>query len=391
MTTLAVPFRQPHTRRTPITEPEIRTMSVTTLRPNFSAVTSTWHSSVAALPAERRAATPFHTREWAAAWQAVRTEQVRSRHHLFLQDGPRQHRMSFYQVSNSPLWRAMEADAGVTRPTFEADVLYGPSLYAEYGGLPGATVPVLAEAVDRGRALARDIGIEALVIGNIPPAERTLWRQARTPDAEVVLYRAHRARLGASVDEFIANFPSSSTGREFRSQHRRGTDAGLTLKIARGAALLPHLPEFAAQSGPATNGHSPSLYGTDMLAPLTRVPGAVGLLAERNDGSLAGGFYCFRHGPALYLWTVAIDDARNSDLPTYNWLLYESVKYAVDTGASVLDAGRCNYAYNARLGMLPVALTSAVYLTRPNPRLVSRLGTLRTGLNQHVLRAWNNT
>ncbi|GKQ33582.1 GNAT family N-acetyltransferase [Streptomyces sp. A012304] len=367
-------------------------MSVTTLRrlrPHSSAVTSTWHSSVVALPAERRAATPFHTREWAAAWQAVRTEQVRSRHHLFLQDGPSQHRMSFYQVSNSPLWHAMEDDASVTRPTFEADVLYGPSVYGEYGGLPGATVPVLAEAVDRGRALARDIGTEALVIANIPPAERTLWRQARTPDAEVVLYWAHRARVGASVDEFIANFPSASTSREFRSQHRRGNDAGLTLKIARGPELLPYVPEFAAQSVRAGDGHSPALYGTDMLAPLTRVPGAVGLLAEHSDGSLAGGFFCFRYGSALYLWTAAIDDARNGDLPIYSWLMYESVKFAVDTGASVLDAGRCDYAYKARLGMLPVALTSAVYLTRPNPHLVSRLGALHTGLNQHVLRAWN--
>lgn len=367
-------------------------MSVTTLRrlrPHSSAATSTWHSSLVALPAERRAATPFHTREWAAAWQAVRTEQVRSRHHLFLQDGPNQHRMSFYQVSNSPLWHAMEDDAGVTRPTFEADVLYGPSVYGEYGGLPGATVPVLAEAVDRGRALARDIGTEALVIANIPPAERTLWRQARTPDAEVVLYWAHRARVGASVDEFIANFPSASTGREFRSQHRRGNDAGLTLKIARGPELLPYVAEFATQSVRASDGHSPALYGTDMLAPLTRVPGAVGLLAEHSDGSLAGGFFCFRYGSALYLWTAAIDGARNGDLPIYSWLMYESVKFAVDTGASVLDAGRCDYAYKARLGMLPVALTSAVYLTRPNPHLVSRLGALHTSLNQHVLRAWN--
>ncbi|WP_330351714.1 GNAT family N-acetyltransferase [Streptomyces sp. NBC_00582] len=361
-------------------------MSLTALSPNSRAVTSTWHSSVVALPAERPAATPFHTREWAAAWQAVRTEQVRSRHHLFLHDGPRQHRMSFYQVSNSPLWHSMEGDAGVTRPTFEADVLYSPSAYGEYGGLPGAAVSVLGEAVDRGRALARDLGTEALVIANIPPAERTLWNQARTPDAEVVLSWAHRARVGASVDEFIANFPSSTTSRAFRSEHRRGTDAGLTLKIARGIELLPYIAEFASHAGSASRNRA--LYGTDMFTPLTRVPGAVGLLAEHRDGTLAGGFFCFRYGSALYLWTAAVD-ARNRDLPVYSWLMHESVKFAVDTGASVLDAGRFDYAYKARLGMLPVALTSAVYLTRPNPHLISRLGALHTGLNQHVLRAWN--
>ncbi|MFE0135421.1 GNAT family N-acetyltransferase [Streptomyces sp. NPDC059037] len=344
---------------------------------------------MAALPSERRPATPFHSHEWAAVWQSVRTEQVRGRHHLFLQDGPRQHRMSFYQVNDSPLWRAMEGDAGVSRPTFEAEVLYGPSIYGEYGGLPGATVPVLAEAVDRGRALARELGTEALVIANIPSGERTLWRQARTPDAEVVLYWAHRARVGESVDEFITNFPSSQRGRQFREQHRRGADTGLTLKAARGGELLPHLAEFTAQARATSELTGPALYGTDMLGPLTGVPGAVGLLAEHGDGTLAGGFFCFRYGSALYVWATAIDQSRPDARHTYDWLMYESVKYAVDTGATVLDTGRCNYAYKARLGMLPVALTSAVYLTRPNPHLISRLGALHTGVNQHVLRAWN--
>ncbi|MEU2357699.1 GNAT family N-acetyltransferase [Streptomyces misionensis] len=364
-------------------------MGMTAAHPVTRALNSSWHSSVATLPAERRAATPFHSREWAAAWQSVRTEQIRGRHHLLLQDGPRQHRMSFYQVSHSPLWRAMEGDAGVTRPTFEADVLYGPSVYSDYGGLPGATVPVLAETVDRGRALAHDLGAEALVIANIPPAERALWREARTPDAEVVPHWTHRARVGSSVDEFIANIPSSKTAREFRSAHHYGTDAGLTLKIVHGPALIPFLPELTAQARALRDRHGMPLYGSDMLAPLTRVPGAVGLLAQYSDGTLAGGFFCFRYGTALYLWTAAIDQARNANLHVYGWLMYESVRFAVATKAGVLDAGRCNYAYKARLGMLPVALTSAVYLTRPNPHLISRLGALHTGLNQHVLQAWD--
>ncbi|WP_371648952.1 hypothetical protein [Streptomyces mirabilis] len=87
MTALATPSRRPGTRRTPITEPGDPTMTMTTLRPNSPAVTSTWNSSVVALPAERRAATPFHTRE------------------------------SFYQVTNSQLWHAMEGAVGVAHPT----------------------------------------------------------------------------------------------------------------------------------------------------------------------------------------------------------------------------------------------------------------------------------
>ncbi|MFC8125419.1 GNAT family N-acetyltransferase [Streptomyces sp. NPDC057302] len=270
-------------------------MTLMTLRPNTRAVKSSWHSSVAALPAERRPATPFHSREWAAVWQSVHTEQV------------------------------------------------------------------------RGRALVRELGTEALVIANIPPAERTLWREARTPDTEVVLPWAHRARVGASVDEFIANFPSEQTGRDFREQHRQGTDAGLTLKITSGTELLPHLPQFTDQARSTSELHGPALYGTDMFTPLTRVPGAVALLAERSDGSLAGGLFGFRYGSALYLWATAVDRSGKDALHTYDWLMYESVKYAAATGAHVLDTGRGNYAYAARLGMLPVALTSAVYLTRANP------------------------
>jgi hypothetical protein len=319
----------------------------------------------------------------------VRTEQVRGRHHLFIKDGQRQHRMSFYQVNDSPLWRSLEVRAGVTQPTFDGEVLYAPSIYGEYGGLPGATVPVLSEAVDRGRALAHDLGTEALVIANLSPAERALWHGARTPDAEVVLHWAHRARLGSSVDDFVATFPSSDAAREFRRQHRQGTDGGLTLKVARGTELVSFLPQFTAQSRSTSDWHGPPLYGPDMFAPLTRVPGAVGLFAQHTDGTVAGGFFCFRYGSALYLWTAAIDRTSKADLPTYGWLMYESVKHAVATGASVIDAGRCNYAYMARLGMLPVALTSAVYLTRSNPHLVSRLRALHTGLNQHVLCAWN--
>ncbi|MGW1496421.1 hypothetical protein, partial [Streptomyces sp. NPDC002402] len=132
-------------------------MTVTADRPAGRTLSSTWHSSVAALPAEHRAPTPFHSREWAAAWQSVRTEQILGRHHLLLQDGPDRHRMSFYQVHDSPLWRALEGEAEVTARTWNGSVLYGPSVYGQYGGMPGAPVPVLAEAIHRGVALARKL------------------------------------------------------------------------------------------------------------------------------------------------------------------------------------------------------------------------------------------
>ncbi|MGW7197313.1 GNAT family N-acetyltransferase [Streptomyces chryseus] len=317
------------------------------------------------------------------------TERVRGSHHLLIQDGERRHRMSFHQVHDSPLWRARELDAGVTQPTWDGAILYAPSVYGGYGGLPGATPPVLSEAVDRGRTLARNLGSEALVIANLPPAERTLWREARTPDAEVVLSWSHRTRVRSSVDEFTANLPSNGTGRELIRKHQQGTQGGLTLRVAQGAQLLPYLTRLTALTSTAGEALGPVLYGTDMFALLTRVPGAVGLLAEHTDGSIAGALLCFRYGSCLYLWSAVIDQARAHDVHTHSWLTLESFKYAVATGASVIDAGQCDYAPMAGLGLMPVALTSLIYLTRPNPHLISRLGALHTGLNRSALRDWS--
>ncbi|GGV55860.1 hypothetical protein GCM10010245_88610 [Streptomyces spectabilis] len=336
------------------------------------------------LPADRHPATPFHTAEWALAWQLVRTEQISTRQHLVLTDGPHLHRMSFAQVHTSPLWRALEAAAGVPRCTFDTDVVCGPSLYSPYGGLPGARGPVLAEAVDRGLALARELGSDALMITNLPPAERTLWREVRFPDAELVLGRSHRTRLGTTLTGFLARIPTSQVRNAFCTAHRRGQQAGLTLTAARGPELLPHLPQLTSLLRPDGE-RAPSVYGADMIASLTRVPGVVGLLAQ--DGARTrDGFLAFHHGRALYLWAAVGDIARAHTSPARGWLMYETVKYAIASGMQVLDIGRDTYPEPARLGMLPVALTSALYLTRHNPRLIARLSALQAGLNQHQLR-----
>ncbi|WP_172384708.1 GNAT family N-acetyltransferase [Streptomyces sp. MNP-20] len=358
-------------------------MTLTTLRSAAPGVISNWHSSVAGLPPECRPATPFHTREWAAAWQSVRTEQVTTRRHLLIQDGPhRRHRMSFSLVRTSPLWRGLEAAAGVSQPTFRTDVLFAPSPYSQYGGLPGARGPVLAEVLERGRALARDLGSDALVLTNLPPAERALWRQVRPPNAEIALSWAHRVCLDNTFNGFLARIPSSQVRRDFRAAHRRGKEAGLTLTVAHGPELLPLLPRLMPllRSGGA-HGRS-GVYGTDVIASLTRVPGALGLLAQDPTGALVDGFIAFAHGRTLYLWGAADARARTHDPDTRHWLMYESLKYAIAGGMKALDTGRDLYPWAGRLGMLPVALTSAVYLARPNDPLINRVCALQTGLRR---------
>ncbi|MFI5702590.1 hypothetical protein ACIA78_21400 [Streptomyces xanthochromogenes] len=95
------------------------------------------------------------------------------------------------------------------------------------------------------------------------------------------------------------------------------------------------------------------------------MPGAAGLLAEAPERALAPGLLCYRYGSALYLWSAVVDQARDGDLHTHGWLMYESVNFAVATSAGVLDTGLGHHGYQVRLGMLPVALTSAVHLTAP--------------------------
>ncbi|MEV0445143.1 hypothetical protein AB0I84_13575 [Streptomyces spectabilis] len=93
-----------------------------------------------------------------------------------------------------------------------------------------------AEAVDRGRALARELGTE-------PRPSRT----SRPPNAP------------CGAKPAIPTPKSSSPGP---------TEPAST-------ELLPHLPEFTAQARTTSELHGSALYGSTMLAPFTRVPGAV--------------------------------------------------------------------------------------------------------------------
>ncbi|MGW0578123.1 hypothetical protein ACWD25_19605 [Streptomyces sp. NPDC002920] len=212
MTALATPSRRPGTRRTPITEPGDPTTTMTTLRPNSRAVTSTWHFSVVALP-----------------------------------------------------------------------------------------------------------------------AEPTLVRQARTPDAEVVLYWAHRVRVGADLDEFIATFPSSSTSHEFRSQHRRGTHAGLAFKITRSPELHPYLPELVVHSG---DRRGPALYGTNMSGLVLGVGmGSASLATSTTGYSLA--VACAVSGEIVVF--VAASDVLNRISPPGSRALYAGI-WGTTLAAAVLCA-----------------------------------------------------
>ncbi|MCA1217359.1 GNAT family N-acetyltransferase [Streptomyces sp. 8L] len=283
----------------------------------------------------------------------------------------------------------MEHDAGVA-PAFTGPVLYAPSVYGEYGGLPSAPFAVKAEAIDRGRQLTRELSAEALVVSNLPPSQCAQWHTARPADAQVTLYWAHQALVGNGVRDFLGG-TSAKHRSEFLRQYRRGSEAGLRLHIARGPQLRRYLSVFTQQARATSERRRPALYGEEMLERLLQVPGAVGLLALDRDGDLAGGFFAFRYGSGLYLWAAAIDQTRNSRLHTYGWLMHQSVVYAAETGARTIDAGRSNYLYKRRMGFRAEPLTSLVYLPRHNTRPISRLRAFNTALETQVHRAWGQT
>ncbi|WP_406257222.1 hypothetical protein [Streptomyces chartreusis] len=187
---------------------------------------------------------------------------------------------------------------------FSGPVVYAPSLYNQYGGLPGASDLVLAEAVDQGRQLARQWSAPALLVSNLAPAEVAQWTRIRPPDACLRLFNAHRALIGASgLPDFVGRIPSEQARAEFQHQHRCGKALGLRLHTVSGSDLPSVLPDFHTLSErQAQREGRPALYSRAMLPCLPRIPGALALLAEKPDGALAGAFLGFRHGTTLYLW-----------------------------------------------------------------------------------------
>jgi Acetyltransferase (GNAT) domain len=376
-------------------------MSLTASVP--SPVTAALPRRGAAPPAESRAPhalTPFHSPQWGRAWADVRTEKVSAYRLLQFPTAGRNHHLPLYLVDSSPLWRAMEGDAGLGSPhTGASAVLRGPvtfarSLYAEYGGLPGAPGAVLAEAVDRGRDVAAEWESTALIVTNLQPEDVTQWSAARAPDAAVTLYWAHRLPLpGGSADEFVdatATARQHKARRELRRQWKRGTEAGLTLSVRHGRDILPLAAVLAAQAAATSRLHGPALYGQDMLAAAAAAPGAVTLVAMRGD-EVAGAFVCFLLHGTFYLWTAALDVERRAELHTYAWLTWESIRYAIRHGAATLDAGRGNYAYKHAVGFHTVPLTSLLYFTADaDVGLVNRLSVMHHGLRAHAERAWQS-
>jgi len=359
-------------------------LTTTTMAERLAAatpITGVWYPSADGLPPLDPAAHVTTSAAWAAAWERVETEVVLATRSLHLQDEGRSDAVTYYLVDRSPFWGRYEREAGVA-PVWPAPVLWAGSCYGIYGGAGGATPAMAAAVVDRGLELAAEWGACALAVPNLTPPLVARWQQARpTPDV-VLLDFAYTGPIRGGLDGFLAAIPARRNRSEFRRQLRHAEETGLRLHALRGADMLPLLGAFTDLAIAAADKHGHNFFGQDIFEATARVPGAVLLTAE-HDGTLAGGFLCFRHGSGFYAWAAGIDYDRLATLRTYTALMAHTVTYAAATGATQLHAGRGNHRYKRSVGLTGTALQACIYLTRPNARLQAALAELDT--NQQAL------
>jgi len=336
----------------------------------MSAVTA-WHGSVEELPPITVA--PRHvmnTLEWSRAWESVRTERVTAVRYLTVEADGLRDVVPFYLVEHSPIWACYELDAEVD-PVWPGPVVYAPGLYCEYGGRGGALASHTAATVDRAIALAREWGAAAVVFTNLTPDLTASWRAVRPPSVDMLFDRAYELPVSGTLAATLAAIPRKTAG-ELRRRRRRAADRGLTARVLTGEEMIAHLPRFTELAVEAALKHGPNLYGMDILEPLAQLDSSLLLLAEEGD-SIAGGFYSFLYGERLYLWTAGLDYRRMRSHHTYAFLVHESMRYAVERGARVLDAGRGNFTFKERHGFRGADLHTFVYLTDDDRALRSAL------------------
>ena len=310
----------------------------------------------------------FASGAWLRAWERTDIERRLAARHLRFEDPEGFPAVApIYLVEDSPMWRSYETDARVG-PVFGSPVAMTPSLYSFYGpGEPEQLDALLAQAS------LWDAG--ALVVGNVLEE----W-----PDvsASIVLDRTYRADVSAGVDVHLAAMAGHAR-REFRREWRRTRERGMRLRVLREEAMRPRLAEFAALARTTALRHGPSLYTLATFQVMSAVPGATLLLAER-EGVVVGGFLSFLHDDRLYLWAGGWDYARRSELHTYSFLFYESIRFAVHHGCRYVEAGRGNFAFKEKLGFTPIDLWSHVYLLRPDAAIERRLTTMRRGMDEFL-------
>jgi hypothetical protein len=319
---------------------------------------------------------PSQTRAWVGAWSELTTEQILAHRHLHVRDeeADAAQTVSFFLVKaqGSPYWTSQEVDADVP-PVWPGPVLYAPSPHAEYGGAGTATNAMAAATAAAGLSLAGDLGACAVVYPGLSQEQADRLAGAPAPGGALDLATdvAFTRTLGATMDDWWQPMPSRHR-RDIRRRWRRGGEAGLLLRSLTGGAVLTGVPSFAPLAAGTALRHGARLYEQEMFERLTAVPDAV-LLTAHHEHDLVGGLYGWLHDRCLYLWASGIDYDHLAAPLAYTWLMCESARWAIEQGATRIDAGRANYAAKIRLGHQPQVLRTVIHLTTPQPDTAAAL------------------
>jgi len=333
-------------------------------------VSASWHTALpAGLDRHIRVSHLMYTPAWAAAWSTVTTEQVLASRFLHLHQDGIDRLAAFHLIGASRFWDWLENTAGHTSAY---PLLFLGSAYATYGGAGLATPDMIATTVDGGLELARHWGVGSLVIPNLTPELVTAWEQVR-PGARWIA--SGITYTGAMPTGRLAEaLPRRRQRRKVARLARRAADAGVRMLRLHGTDMLPVLRRFTHLATEVSLRQGTDNWGHDIFVAAAGVPGAVLIAAERN-GSLVGGFFCFRYSERLYVWAAGVDYAHLHELGLYGTLIHETARYAAVTGARMLDMGHANHVYKVGLGLVGTPLTSLVYTVSSTASRLTECGT----------------
>jgi predicted N-acyltransferase len=147
--------------------------------------------------------------------------------------------------------------------------------------------------------------------------------------------------------------------QELRRQRRLADAEGLTLAVREGPdADLDAVVTLCRQTAARYGGEA--YYPAETFGPFLRQAGpTLRVITVHAGDTLVGTGVCFRHLDRFHAWAAGMryDLCRASP---YTLVFHETVRYALESGASRVEGGRGNGRFKMRMGFVPVPLVTAL-------------------------------
>jgi len=182
-----------------------------------------------------------------------------------------------------------------------------------------------------------------------------------------------------TLDAYVAHLPGPHR-REIGRLRRRAEREVIGVEPLR--APESHATRVRALIGEVLQRHgTQDIYVADLVGRGTAILGDdVHVLAARRRGELIGCAVLLRDGDALLAKWIGLDYARSWGTATYQMLMLESIRLAIELGMSRLVLGPTSGAIKRSFGAVPHERFSAMAVMRPVPAsLVGRAARLVAG------------